>query len=138
LVAICDAYDTMTTDQPWRPALLPQRALTALLRESADTLGRELIEQFIKCIGIYPVGSLVLLSTGALAVVLASEPATRLKPMVLVVREPGGKPSPPGCIVNLMAVARLRKTAPWTIAGLVDPRPLGIETDKIVEGELGR
>jgi putative nucleotidyltransferase with HDIG domain len=136
IIAICDTYDAMTTDQPWRPALLPQIALTRMMKEAADPLGRDLVEQFIKCIGIYPIGSLVRLSTGALGVVLSSDPEARLKPMVLLVREPDGRESAPGTIVNLQAVARARKLDPWTISELLDPRELGLDVESKVTREV--
>lgn len=136
IVAICDTYDSLTTDQPWRRALLPQLALTKMMKEAADALGRDMVEQFVRCIGIYPIGSLVRLSTGALAVVLSSDPEARLKPMVMLLREPDGRESAPGTIVNLQAVARARRMDPWTIVELLDPRELGLDVESKVSKEV--
>ena len=49
-------------------------------------------EQFIRCIGIFPVGSLVKLNSGEIGVVIAQNPAKRLQPRVMVVRD-RGRPS---------------------------------------------
>jgi hypothetical protein len=51
-----------------------------------------LVEQFIQAIGIFPVGTLVELSTGEIAVVLEQNRARRLKPKVLVVSDPDKSP----------------------------------------------
>lgn len=136
IVAIADTYDSMTTDQPWRPAMLPQVALTKMHKECADTLGQELVQQFIKCLGIYPIGSLVRLSTGALAVVLSSDEESRLKPMVMVVREPDGTSTMPHKIVNLQNISRTRPNDPWLISELLDPRQHGIDVHAVIASEV--
>lgn len=90
IVAVADVYDAMTADRPYRPGVSPQEALTTLHKEAADHFGRELIEKFIKCIGIYPIGSLVHLSNESLGIVMASNPKARLQPLVMLVRDAGG------------------------------------------------
>lgn len=136
IVAIADTYDALTTDQPWRKAVLPQVALTTMHKECGATLGQELVEQFIKCMGIYPIGSLVRLSTGALAVVLSSDTETRLKPMVMVVRDADGSSMTPHKVVNLQAIARARPTDPWLITELLDPSQHGIDVQALIASEL--
>ena len=44
----------------------------------------DLVEEFIKCMGIYPIGSLVELNTGAAGVVITTNRARRLKPKVVL------------------------------------------------------
>ena len=138
IVAIADIYDSLTTDQPWRRAMLPSDALTEMHKTLGEALGRELLERFIKCLGIYPIGSVVRLSTGALAVVLSSDPESRMKPMVMVVRDPDGKEVVPRSIVNLQVIARNRPTDPWLIAERVDPASCGIDVQALIEAEVGR
>jgi len=135
IVALADTYDSMTTDQPWRQAMLPQDALTKIHKECSDKIGREMVQQFIKCLGIYPIGSLVRLSTGVLAVVLSSDADNRLKPMVLLVRDEDGDEILPRKIVNLQTIARTRPQDPWTIAELLDPRLHGIDVDSVIANE---
>jgi hypothetical protein len=50
------------------------------------------VEQFIQCVGAFPVGSVVELNSGEVGIVIAQNPIQRLKPMVMVVLDPTGKP----------------------------------------------
>jgi hypothetical protein len=47
-----------------------------------------MVEQFIQSIGVFPVGSMVELSTGEVAIVVTHSKFKRLRPMVLVLTEP--------------------------------------------------
>ncbi len=73
LAAIVDSYDAMTSDRPYRRAVSPHRALRKLYAQRNEKFQDALVEQFIQCIGIYPVGSLVELSTGEVAVVFVAK-----------------------------------------------------------------
>ena len=137
IVALADTYDSMTTDQPWRKAMPPQVALTRMHKECAAGFGQDLVEQFIKCLGIYPIGSLVRLSDGSLGVVLSSDEETRLKPMVMLVRDDDGDEILPRKIVNLQAIARARPLDPLLIVEIVDPAAYGIDVSAVVAGQVG-
>lgn len=136
IVALCDTYDSLTTDQPWRAAVLPQVALTKIHKECSATIGQELVQQFIKCLGIYPIGSLVRLNTGALAVVLSSNEESRLKPMVMLVRDEDGDALLPYKIVNLQVIAKARPQDPWLISELLDPREHGIDVQAVIATQV--
>ncbi len=69
--AICDVYDAVTSDRPYKAAWTPCEALTAM--ESWDGhFDPRLLEKFADSLGIYPVGTLVRLSSGVLGVVTGS------------------------------------------------------------------
>ena len=53
-----------------------------------------LVDQFVQCIGIYPVGSLVELNSGEVAVVIGQNRVRRLKPRVMVLLAPTRAPMP--------------------------------------------
>lgn len=136
IVAIADTYDSLTTDQPWRKAMLPQLALTKMHKECGDALGQDLVQKFIKCLGIYPIGSLVRLSTGALGVVLSSDEESRLKPMVMLVKDVDGSAMLPHKIVNLQTIAKSRPQDPWLITELLDPSQHGIDVQAVIASEI--
>ena len=69
MAAICDVYDSMTSDRPHRPRIDPNAAL-GLMRGMEGELDDDILDQFIECVGVYPIGSVVRLSTGRLALVV--------------------------------------------------------------------
>ena len=68
--AIVDVYDALTSVRVYKEAWEPTHTLKKMLEWSPDHFSRELVEQFIRCLGIYPVGSLVELESGRLGIVL--------------------------------------------------------------------
>lgn len=89
MAAIVDTYDAMTSDRPYRAALAPPMALTQLYTESGAQFDPELVAAFVRTVGIYPVGTLVLLESGHLAVVDAINPDNSLRPVVRVIYHAG-------------------------------------------------
>ncbi|HUP48335.1 MAG TPA: HD domain-containing phosphohydrolase [Thermoanaerobaculia bacterium] len=71
IVTICDAYDAMSTKRPWRKAYLPDQAIASMLRESGPRFDPALLKTFVSMLGVYPIGSLVRLDSGQLAVVVS-------------------------------------------------------------------
>jgi len=92
MAGIVDSFSALTSIRPYAQ---PVSAYTAMqqLQGWADTyFNAGLVELFIQSIGIFPVGTLVELSTGEAAVVLEQGRGRRLKPKVLVVSAPDKKP----------------------------------------------
>ena len=103
LVAITDLYDNMLTGRN-RPPLQPIEVLRQLyLQSNAGALDRGLVEKVIHCLGVYPVGSLVELNTGERGIVIATNRADSLKPMLRIVSAVDGAAEPDGSIVDLAA-----------------------------------
>lgn len=89
MAAIVDSFDAMTSDRPHARARTRYDALQELY-ENRDVLYHgELVEQFISCLGVYPTGSLVELSSGEVAVVMAQNPTRRLRPRIMVLSYAG-------------------------------------------------
>lgn len=87
IASIVDFYDAYTHTRPYRPAHSTSEALNALNNASGKRFQPELVEEFIQCLGVYPTGSLVLLSSGEVAIVIEQNPLRRLRPVVLIVRD---------------------------------------------------
>ncbi len=66
IVGIVDTYDSLTLGCATRPASTAADALRVLRRKRANAYGKDLIQEFIRCLGIYPIGSLVECNNGAL------------------------------------------------------------------------
>lgn len=69
MAAICDVYDSMTSDRPHRPRIDPNAAL-GLMRAMEGELDDDILDQFIESVGVYPIGSVVRLSNAKLALVV--------------------------------------------------------------------
>jgi putative nucleotidyltransferase with HDIG domain len=84
MAAIVDVYDALTSNRVYHKAMEPSDALKKLLEWSGDHLDGELVQLFIRALGIYPVGSLVRLADGWLAVVVEQQ-EDLLRPTVRVI-----------------------------------------------------
>ena len=91
MAAIVDTYDAMTSARPYRAAMSPSLALRQLYEEGGKQYDPALVAAFAKTVGIYPVGTLVLLESGHLAVVEQLHPDNMLTPIVLVIYHTGRK-----------------------------------------------
>ena len=88
IVAIADKYDAIISSRPYRSAHDHLHATSVLNKmAAANRLDGGLVQSFVGYLGIYPPGTLVLLSSGEVAIVLETNPHARLKPQVLVVRD---------------------------------------------------
>lgn len=135
IVGIADVYDAMTSDRAYRPAMQPPDVLTELHRNASRTFGYKLVQSFIHCIGIYPVGSVVKLNTGAIAMVASTYPGVRLTPLVLLLKDSLGRHMNPRRMVNL-AVASSGDGKSWSIEGVVNPSRHGINVTSIAVDEM--
>jgi putative nucleotidyltransferase with HDIG domain len=82
--AICDVYDAITSNRPYKPGWDPAESLHKMAKWSKGHLDQKLLEAFVKSLGIYPVGSLVRLKFGGIAVVVEQADDSLLKPRVKV------------------------------------------------------
>ncbi|MCO7227177.1 HD-GYP domain-containing protein [Pleionea sp. CnH1-48] len=81
IASIVDIFDALTGERSYKKGIVHVRALKMLM-EQKELLDMGMVEQFIKCIGVHPVGSIVLLKSGKLGIVTRSNPDSPLKPLV--------------------------------------------------------
>ena len=86
--AIADTYAAITKKRPYAEPASPHDALQMLSNWSGTLFQADMVEHFIQSIGVFPVGSLVELSTGEVAVIVSHNKQKRLRPKVLVVTDP--------------------------------------------------
>lgn len=83
MAAVCDVYDALTSHRPYRAGWEPGITLHRMTQWTGH-FDAHILNAFIKCIGIYPIGSLVKLKSGRLAVVIDQCPTSLLTPVVKV------------------------------------------------------
>ena len=84
MAAICDVYDAITSDRVYHKGMQPHEALRKIFEWSRFHFNPQLVQQFLRTIGIYPVGTLVMLESGRIAVVMEQAEDSLLQPRVKV------------------------------------------------------
>lgn len=88
MAAVIDSYDAMTSNRPYRQIMSPHKALQEIYRQRDVLYQSDIVEQFMQCLSVYPTGSLVLLNSGEVAIVMAQNQARRLRPRVMILTTP--------------------------------------------------
>jgi len=100
--AIVDVYDAVTSDRTYNVAMSAEDALKRMYEWREKDFSANLVEEFIRCMGIFPIGSLVELSTGSIGVVVTINRGRRLKPKVAMVLTAAHKPFSYRTVTDLM------------------------------------
>ncbi len=85
VMAITDVYDALTTKRSWRGRIEPTEALRMIYEWGGTQFSSELVQKFIRSIGVYPVGSLVRLESGMIGVIISHTSEDLLKPVIRVI-----------------------------------------------------
>lgn len=102
IAGIVDSYDAMTTSRPYSDVTFsPNDAINELYKLRENSFQAELVEQFIQTVGLYPTGSLVELTSGAVAIVLEVNDLKRMYPTVMIVLDQMKRPLDEFETVNL-------------------------------------
>jgi len=99
--AIVDTYDAITSDRSYRAGISAYVALANLYEGRNKDFHGGLVDQFIQCMGIYPIGSIVETNTGSVGVVITVNRHRRLRPKVALVYDANKQPFPKGTILDL-------------------------------------
>lgn len=136
IASIVDVYDAITSDRCYHNGISPASALENLFKWSEGNFDISLLEKFIKCLGIYPIGSVVRLSTNEVGVVVATDADHRIKPIVLLAMNGEGKAYMPRRLVNLSSAVWEESGKPIQIEEVLQPGSLGVEIKEILVEEL--
>jgi putative nucleotidyltransferase with HDIG domain len=124
--AIVDVYDAMTSDRVYKDGISSLDALKKMYDWRQRDFHPGLLEQFIQCIGIFPIGSVVVLNTDEVGVVRTLNRQQRLKPQVALITKPDKTRYPVLRVVDL-ARETAPKGEPYGITKVVPPAMFNIE-----------
>ena len=82
IVSLIDEYDELINGEFGKKGMSPHHALNTLYNMTPGNFDQDLIEAFVKLIGVYPIGSIVELNTGHTGVVIINNKNSRMKPVV--------------------------------------------------------
>jgi HD-GYP domain-containing protein (c-di-GMP phosphodiesterase class II) len=115
IAAIVDTFDALTARRPYAEPLAPSTALSMLYKWRGTFFDPFLVEQFIRCIGIFPIGSTVELNSGETGIVIAQNLEKRLQPRVMVIRDAAGNPLRPQKLIDLSRGPKVASGEPYRI-----------------------
>ena len=134
MAGIVDTFDALTVKRPYAEAMSPSNALNLLFRMRGRGFHPQLVEQFIRCIGYFPVGSVVELNSGEIGVVVAQNAEQRLQPKVMVVRDARGQPLRPQKFLNLAKLPKATEDEPYRVRRTLEFGRAGVSAADVVAG----
>jgi HD-GYP domain-containing protein (c-di-GMP phosphodiesterase class II) len=99
---IVDCYDAITSDRIYKKGISAYDALKKMYEWRDSAFDSDLVEKFIQCMGIYPIGSLVEMNTGSIGVVATINRERRLRPKVVLVLTADKKPFEKPKVIDMM------------------------------------
>jgi len=84
IVAIANYYDEMCNPPSLANALTPHEALSLMFAKLRSKFDPKLLQVFIRCLGVYPPGTIVQLSNGVMGMVATVNTAKPMKPLVVI------------------------------------------------------
>ncbi|MCL2233244.1 MAG: HD-GYP domain-containing protein [Treponema sp.] len=84
IVSVADAFEAMVSQKPYRNSMMGYQAMKNLLSDNLRRFDPDVIKAFIQTMGIYPIGSIILLNNGSLARVVNVQGNAPLRPKIRI------------------------------------------------------
>ena len=124
MCAVCDVYDAVTSDRPYKKGWEPAEAVRKMAGWSNGHFENRTFQAFVKAVGIYPIGTLVRLNSGRLGVIVEQSGQSLLSPMVKVFYSTKSQLRLPPELVDLAdfrcsdKIAAVEDSAQWQFSDL--------------------
>lgn len=92
IVAIADAFEAMVSNRPYRDSMIGYTAMRTILSDNGRRFDPEVLKIFIRSLGIYPIGSIILLSDASIGRVIENHPDAPLRPRIRIMIDSLGVP----------------------------------------------
>jgi len=137
ILAIVDSYEKISNGADPKTQISCSDALKSIYALRDTAFDAELVEGFIKCLGIYPVGSIVQLNNGSTGVVIGVKSDKHLLPTVMVIRDNTGEIRQPPQIINLDRFRDQEGKPLLLINKVIQPNAVDIDLCEYIVKELG-
>jgi HD-GYP domain-containing protein (c-di-GMP phosphodiesterase class II) len=127
IAAIVDTYDAITSHRSYSSAVPPAQAVKHLYARRGQDFQAELVEEFIQAIGIYPAGTLVELSSGQIAIIVAEYRTRRLRPRVMVMLDERQRPLDEPFVIDMLETTHTESGDELYIVNSLEPDAYGID-----------
>lgn len=117
IISVADAFVAMITPKPYRDLMLGYQAMKNLLSDNARRFDPSIIRIMIKSIGIYPIGSIVLMNNASLARVVKSSEKAPMRPYIKTLIDEKGE-----TLDEKSEIIDLKKNKTLFIVRAIDPR----------------
>lgn len=120
IVSVADAFEAMVSQKPYRNSMIGYAAIKNLLSDNSRRFDPDVLKAFVRSMGIYPIGSIVVLNNAAVAKVIDTHADAPLRPRLRIIVDEFSKhyKDDSGDTIDLLAEKSL------FIARAVDPREL--------------
>ena len=115
IAGIVDVFDALTMRRPYGEPVAPSTALSMIYKWRGTLFDAYLVEQFIRFVGIFPLGSVVELNSGEVGIVIGQSLERRLQPRIMVIRDANGNPLKPQKLMDLSRGHQLASGEPYRI-----------------------
>jgi hypothetical protein len=126
IVSIADVFDALRSNRPYRQGLATSRIRAIMGEQGNPAFNQALLKRFVNLMGLFPIGTLVRLSTDELAIVTAEHPADPFRPQVKIIVDARGETLEEPILANTWD-RDSRGEHPRAVIEAVDPELAGID-----------
>ena len=134
IAGLVDEFDRITSIRSQESQMTPSDGASRIYKMRNGAFNEQLVEEFIKAIGIYPAGTLVELNSQEIGIVIAQNPERKLLPKVMILRDKDGKVVHKKTIVDLYQRSQTPSGAHASIRKSLVDAGLEIDFDDIARG----
>ena len=136
IVSIADVYDSVTMGYEGRAKVSCTEVLKSMYNWRNELFPADLIEHFIQCLGIYPIGSVVKLSSGEIGIIVTFDDCSRLAPRIMLLLDKDQQPYEPPRMIDLSRFKDEDDKYVYEIDKVVEPEDYDIDIRQHILTEL--
>lgn len=123
IVSVADAFEAMVSVRPYRNSMIGYKAMRQLLNDNSRRFDSRVLKTFIKVMGIYPIGSIVLLNDASIGRVISTHSDAPLRPTVRLLIDSRGR-----ALEKRKEIIDLKQDNKLFIARAINPSEIEVET----------